>query len=85
MDLGATEPMVELGQVGDDGARGPGELGKAELKLMVVLEATKMVVELGAAELMVLGRRSSGARSGGGHGGSRGDGVHGGAWGCGAR
>ena len=61
------------------------ELGQAELKLMVVLEATMIVVELGAAELMVLGRRSSGVRSGGGHGGSRGDGVHGGAWGCGAR
>ena len=84
MDLGATEPIMELGPVGDDGARGPVELGKAELKLMVVLEATMIVVELGA-ELMVLGRRSSGARSGGGHGGSRGDGVHGGAWGCGAR
>jgi len=54
VDLGATEPMMELGPVGDDGARGPVELWQAEIKLMVVLEATK--IELGAAELMFLGR-----------------------------
>ena len=45
----------------------------------------KIVVEFGAAELMVLRRRSSGVRSGGGDGGSRGDRVHDGAWGSGAR
>jgi hypothetical protein len=35
VNLGATEPMVELGEVGDDGARGPVEVGQADLKLMV--------------------------------------------------
>ena len=57
------------------------ELGQVELKLMEVLEATKIVVELGAAELMVLWRRSYGVRSGGGQH----DGARGGGWGSGVR
>jgi hypothetical protein len=51
------------------------ELGQAELKLMVVLEATKIVVEQsgGANGLRATKLWSSEGR---GHGESRGDGAH---------